>query len=602
LQSGIGKLPAVVRYIISLLKPLRRGRAAVDAELEDELASRGGAAAASRGAPSASSSSGVHGAEKQRRGASSARGVGGAGGGDDAEGDAVEVVMEGEADGADDDDSGEVEWDEEEQGDENDGIVGAGAARRLRGRGVGTSAGKAAGRSGAGAEARTGQQTVGAGSKRRRASGGVELPRDRGAGTAGSRMEARGAVSAPSARKRSRKASLSPAGERSAAAGGGASTDVDDSGSSGEEGGGFLPESDDESLGLGRAGGGLHAAGPDAAAPEAAGRQPQHRAMVTDWARAYAVAEEDPSLAAARQAAAAAQAGARSAASRQNSGVSSQASAGAGSVSSGGSASIAVAEAAPGDGGAGLTDGLCDADLIHILDAADEGSQAEGGAAPSEGATTSALAAPATAPAPPQPQQQQRRVSKLLVFAHHSDVLEYIEAALRSNDPPINCVRCVGRGRRRGAGGHAGGGRGRVRQLLRTTPGEMECLHLRAAHRRPGGASFALSTLQGGETLSAQACRRSRISFLDLHCALQPPTRLAHGLPLALLVRCSIDGSTPPKRKQELKNAFQENPAVQVAVVGLTAAGVGLSFTAASMSVFAELHWTPVRLRAACPA
>ena len=47
--------------------------------------------------------------------------------------------------------------------------------------------------------------------------------------------------------------------------------------------------------------------------------------------------------------------------------------------------------------------------------------------------------------------------------------------------------------------------------------------------------------------------------------------------------------------KQELKDAFQENPAIQVAVVGLTAAGVGLSFTAAATSIFAELHWTPVR-------
>jgi SNF2 family DNA or RNA helicase len=71
-----------------------------------------------------------------------------------------------------------------------------------------------------------------------------------------------------------------------------------------------------------------------------------------------------------------------------------------------------------------------------------------------------------------------------------------------------------------------------------------------------------------------------------------PPRPRPHASPP---LRCSIDGSTPPKRKQELKNAFQENPAVQVAVVGLTAAGVGLSFTAASMSVFAELHWTPVR-------
>jgi len=55
-----------------------------------------------------------------------------------------------------------------------------------------------------------------------------------------------------------------------------------------------------------------------------------------------------------------------------------------------------------------------------------------------------------------------------------------------------------------------------------------------------------------------------------------------------------IDGRTPPHRKHEYKNAFQENPQVQVALVGLTAAGVGLTFTAAHTALFAELNWTPV--------
>ena len=39
--------------------------------------------------------------------------------------------------------------------------------------------------------------------------------------------------------------------------------------------------------------------------------------------------------------------------------------------------------------------------------------------------------------------------------------------------------------------------------------------------------------------------------------------------------------------------AFQADPGVVAAIVGITAAGVGLSFTAAAFVIFAELHWTP---------
>jgi SNF2 family DNA or RNA helicase len=54
-----------------------------------------------------------------------------------------------------------------------------------------------------------------------------------------------------------------------------------------------------------------------------------------------------------------------------------------------------------------------------------------------------------------------------------------------------------------------------------------------------------------------------------------------------------IDGKVTPARKHKLKASFQEDPSVQVALVSVTAAGVGISFVAASMSIFAELHWTP---------
>jgi len=46
-----------------------------------------------------------------------------------------------------------------------------------------------------------------------------------------------------------------------------------------------------------------------------------------------------------------------------------------------------------------------------------------------------------------------------------------------------------------------------------------------------------------------------------------------------------IDGKTPQKIRQELVNYFQETPTCRVACLSITAAGVGLTLTAASMYV-----------------
>ena len=54
-----------------------------------------------------------------------------------------------------------------------------------------------------------------------------------------------------------------------------------------------------------------------------------------------------------------------------------------------------------------------------------------------------------------------------------------------------------------------------------------------------------------------------------------------------------IDGSTPAETRQPLVDKFQSDPSCLVAVLSITAGGTGLTLTAASNVVFAELHWTP---------
>uniref|UniRef100_A0A914VXK7 SWI/SNF-related matrix-associated actin-dependent regulator of chromatin subfamily A-like protein 1 n=1 Tax=Plectus sambesii TaxID=2011161 RepID=A0A914VXK7_9BILA len=54
-----------------------------------------------------------------------------------------------------------------------------------------------------------------------------------------------------------------------------------------------------------------------------------------------------------------------------------------------------------------------------------------------------------------------------------------------------------------------------------------------------------------------------------------------------------IDGSTPSKRREELCHLFQTDANYCVALLSIMAAGVGITLTAASLVIFAELHWNP---------
>eukprot|EP00126_Sphaerothecum_destruens_P011009 Sdes_comp20839_c0_seq2m17519 len=54
-----------------------------------------------------------------------------------------------------------------------------------------------------------------------------------------------------------------------------------------------------------------------------------------------------------------------------------------------------------------------------------------------------------------------------------------------------------------------------------------------------------------------------------------------------------ISGKTNIKERETLCHRFQQDPECRVALLSITAAGVGLTFTAANTVVFAELYWNP---------
>lgn len=54
-----------------------------------------------------------------------------------------------------------------------------------------------------------------------------------------------------------------------------------------------------------------------------------------------------------------------------------------------------------------------------------------------------------------------------------------------------------------------------------------------------------------------------------------------------------IDGQLATNKRQQLVNKFQDETSCRVAILSIKAAGVGLTLTAASHVIFAELYWIP---------
>jgi len=57
-----------------------------------------------------------------------------------------------------------------------------------------------------------------------------------------------------------------------------------------------------------------------------------------------------------------------------------------------------------------------------------------------------------------------------------------------------------------------------------------------------------------------------------------------------------IDGSTSIATRQDNVNKFQTDDSCKIAILSITAAGIGITLTAATTVVFAELYWNPSQL------
>lgn len=92
-----------------------------------------------------------------------------------------------------------------------------------------------------------------------------------------------------------------------------------------------------------------------------------------------------------------------------------------------------------------------------------------------------------------------------------------------------------------------------------------------------------LLNAQGAGKLLIFAHHRAVLDMLSSKCLAETP-------------HIRIDGNTPAKERMSRVNKFQNDATIRVALLGITAAGIALTLTAASHVIFTELYWTPASL------
>ena len=129
------------------------------------------------------------------------------------------------------------------------------------------------------------------------------------------------------------------------------------------------------------------------------------------------------------------------------------------------------------------------------------------------------------------------------------------------------------------AGGDARSANFEARRLL------MMAYQQSGISKAPSVAQYLLDWLEGSGT--------QKILVFAHHQQVMDVLEQAVAKKLKGVGHIRIDGSVDSKERAVRVKKFQTNARTRVALLSMTAAGVGLTLTAASSVLFAELHWTP---------